>query len=611
MVYVVGIGAFLGCLSGLVAAYTTVSSNNYLHTGFDYVAAKVLWAQTLEAAGTGAVIAVGAIIVGLLSLPATRLLTRGWRYGLAGAIAAPFVLVVLAAVAYYVNHHFLPGIWQWQSVVANIGFAVAAVVVWLLAARTIAPVLEARALRSVFFSLGVISLFGAIVAIGLSRVPLFVAAAGERDASKPMANVLIIMVDTLRPDRMSAYGYERPTTPTVEMLAEDAIVFERAFAQAPWTKPSVASLFTGLYPRQHGVASADWTDTVDRETTRVDTLPPGVTTIAEVLSNVGYSTFAVGSNHHLIRKMGFSQGFDSYEMDLDKDEHGTRSGELNDLFMNWLRGNADASFFAYLHYLDVHWPFTTPPPYRGMYAEGAPSVDYNRPKFGAEFNASGAELSPTDLQHMLDSYDEGIVYVDEKIGEVLAELKRLGLYEDTMIVFVADHGEEFTERGKLGHGQSLYDELLHVPLIVKFPCEVSGCRAARVNTLVELIDVMPTILETVGAQMPPDTMAETLPLDDSGLVESFAISEMGEAISLRTPQQKFIIFPGREETYDLVSDPKELTDLGNSKHPVLADLRERLISAVDAMDEGFSVEREVVELDEDSRRKLEALGYVE
>jgi arylsulfatase A-like enzyme len=591
-------------LGGLFAAYRTVSRNNYLESGYDLLAAKVLWAQAIEATAMGALIAIVALVIGLLSLPVTRIVTRSWRYGLAGAVAAPVLLAVLAAIAYYVNKRFLPGIWQWQSMVANIGFAITGFIVWLLATKKTAPLLERAALRSV------VSLCGVLLLVGFSRVPMFFAATGERDAAKPMANVLIIMIDTLRPDHMSVYGYDRPTTPNIDALAQDATVFNNAFAQAPWTKPSVGSLFTGLYPRQHGVASADWTGGGNDATARVDTLPPAVTTIAEVLSNIGYATFAVGSNHHLVKKMGFSQGFDSYRLDLDEDEYGTRSAETNDLFFQWFRSNKDDAFFAYLHYLDVHWPFTSPPPYRGMYANGSPSIDYNRRKFGAEFNASDSRLSPDDLQHMLDSYDEGIAYVDFRIGEVIADLKRSGLYEDAMIVVVSDHGEEFTERGKLGHGQSLYDELLHVPLIVKYPCEISGCRGIRVDTVVELIDVMPTILQVVGASMPAETLAEALPDDDWSRTGSFAISEMGNAISFRTSGQKLIVADEGEQYYDLVNDPGELDVIGGDA-PVLAELREHLIAAVDIMDESFSVEREIVELDEESRRKLEALGYVE
>jgi arylsulfatase A-like enzyme len=244
-----------------------------------------------------------------------------------------------------------------------------------------------------------------------------------------------------------------------------------------------------------------------------------------------------------------------------------------------------------------------------MYAKGSPEIDYNRGGFFNEFNDSDMQLSAENLRHMLDTYDEGIRYVDAKIGEVLSELKASGLYDSTMIVLLADHGDEFTEHGKLGHGHTLYDELVRVPLIVKYPCENSNCSAERINTVVEVIDVMPTILGTVGAQMPAGTMAVPLPANDANAEGSFAISEVADSISYRTAQKKIVISTDSEKLFDLTNDSLEMA--GSDAGAELTDLREKLFSNVDKMDEGFSVERQSVELDDETRKKLEALGYVE
>lgn len=604
-------GALIGSLAGLARAVGIIATNDYFHFDLDHLAAKVLFGEISQGTVTGIVIAAATVAVVLIAYPFAWLLRRKRERAWGGALAAPVVLVVSVLVAYHINRHYLPGILTLPSMLANAGMAVAVVAVWFAAARAFDRLAAAAAPRAILRGAAFVAVPAVLIALFLSQSATWLFTPSPQAEGRP--NVLLIMIDALRADRMSAYGHSRETTPNLDRLAADGVLFTQAISQATWTKPSVASLFTSMYPRQHGIASSDWGRPDAGGQTRVDTLNPKVLTLAEALSNAGYRTAAIGENNHLTPKTDFDQGFDTFEMKIDPDEHWTRAPEMNRRFRRWINRHGDDDFFVYLHYIDVHWPYKSPPPFKGMYAGPPATVDYNRLGFVPEHNAAPpTEFDPELLEHMLATYDEGIRFIDDQIGEVIDELKERGLYDETLIVVISDHGDEFREHGKFAHGESLFDEVIHVPLIIKFPCPGPNCRQQTVTDQVETIDVMPTILESAGIPLPAGLFGRHV-FSDSPDPEPAAFSELDNQVALRTPQHKYIYAfdSGAEQLYDLTADPAEKRNLAAEQPELAEGFRSRIFGWIEVVDTGLSVISGQVELDEESKKRLEALGYVE
>ena len=360
----------------------------------------------------------------------------------------------------------------------------------------------------------------------------------DRPPGRP--NVLVLLLDALRADHLGCYGYARDTSPALDSLAAGGVIFESAVAQASWTKPSIPSLFTGLYPIQHRVFTGDTRDTADRITS--DALDQEHQTLAEALRSAGYATGAFVENVQISSFLGFDQGFDVYEENLGD------ARRIAERLLRWLDGGGGRPFFAYVHFLDPHWPYSPPDPYHVMFPgpEGA-AVDFNNlnwKSFERGIEKGEIDLGPADLEAMQCFYDGEIRYTDAAISRILGFLRDRGLFENTIIVVTADHGEEFMEHGRVGHGHSLHDELLRVPLILRWP----GGRAARATGQVELVDVMPTLLDLVGTASPETAGRSLRPLLEGGELEprdAFADHRPGGSAgeiqqSLRTGRYKLI-----------------------------------------------------------------------
>ena len=288
---------------------------------------------------------------------------------------------------------------------------------------------------------------------------------------------MLIVIDCLRPDHLGCYGYTRDTSPTIDALAHVGWHYEHAYAAAPWTKPSVASLFSSLLPASHGLVNPD------------QSAPDQLLLLAEVLRNAGYKNFFInGGNVFLKKDFNLHQGFHSY----DYLPHSTRTADdLTKTFLARVAGIGRDKFFAYLHYMDAHAPYTVNrhnTRYTGKilesYAPGKPATQLNELR---EPDAASPELR----QYFRDLYDGQIRFVDESISALLQGLKLLGRLDNTVFIITSDHGEEFWEHGSTEHGHSLYNELLQVPLIIAG----SPIGPRRIAEPVSLIDVMPTLLD--------------------------------------------------------------------------------------------------------------------
>ncbi len=307
-------------------------------------------------------------------------------------------------------------------------------------------------------------------------------------------NVLVVLVDTLRADRLGAYGHSRDTSPVLDALAADGTLFEECFAPAPWTIASTATLLTGLEPFVHGFVRPE-----------LAPLSAHAITLAEVLRGRGFRTAAFSGNLLVGKLTGFDQGFDTFETVVWSEARG-----LNERATKWLDDNARGGrFFLYMHYFDPHDPYADPEgiwkSYAGLAAgedpgvEACPNGDIEA-VFQVLREGKDPGLSPADLRRLADRYDGEIRFADGEIGKLLAHIRSLGVEDETLVVFVSDHGEQFLEHGGLKHGSSLHREELHVPLVFRVPGarDPGERRADRVG----LVDVFPTVLSALGIELP-------------------------------------------------------------------------------------------------------------
>ncbi|MFO8183669.1 MAG: sulfatase [Candidatus Aegiribacteria sp.] len=293
------------------------------------------------------------------------------------------------------------------------------------------------------------------------------------DVSRP--NVILVIIDTLRADHLGCYGYHRDTSPALDSLAEAGSRWKNFQAQAPWTLPATATIFTGLNAEQHGTGRRNDGDHM---------LHDEVPTIPSLFSEAGYRTCGIFNVALLSRHMGFARGFDHYSCD----EYGvSRAAGTMDEFLEWLDGEDDGRpFMAVLHIFDVHQPYAPPDPYGNMFFPG----DTIEAVYW-EITDDGCIAHPEHLEHFLSRYDGSIRWVDSQLGRLFAQLRDRGLADSTVIMVTADHGEEFLEWGWVGHGGNLYRQMLHVPLIVSGPGIAQGEVLTRPAGQ---MDILPTLL---------------------------------------------------------------------------------------------------------------------
>ena len=335
--------------------------------------------------------------------------------------------------------------------------------------------------------------------------------------TKPRPNIVLYTIDTLRADHASLYGYSRDTTPFLKKLGATGIVFEDCQAQATWTKASIASLMTSLYAFTHGIIRDS------------DTIPSGATTLAEQMRASGYVTASIVSTPFVGRATGLERGFDyvlEYPVVLrehnQQAERDTDSEALNRVVFPWLDRHRDEPFLLYAHATDPHAPYNPPPPFEAKFANAAQSAAFQktyRDMRGDHQYGGGVVVSPEIakkagvdpdrfIHQAMDRYDGEILHNDHSLELLAGKLKQLGVLDNTIIVVVSDHGEEFWEHGWTGHGQSVYQELTHSLFLMWNPKMFYTPR--RVKEPVQLIDVMPTLLEAAHVKIPELTEGQSL-----------------------------------------------------------------------------------------------------
>jgi arylsulfatase A-like enzyme len=428
---------------------------------------------------------------------------------------------------------------------------------------------------------------------------LAVAGAACRRPAPATRDVVLISLDALRADRLGAYGYSLPTSPFLDHLAARGLTFERAFVNTHGTTPSHTTLLSGLYQENHGVGLAG-----SRGGVVATAIPPGVPWLPELLRARGYQTIGVTDGGNIGRRFGFARGFDRF----DDRGGGLRRGARRLLaeVQRARRADPRRPLFLFLHTYQVHSPYHPPADLRRLF--GVPADVRQASSRFLVAHASDAAALPPGVQATLSSlYDADIRHTDDLLRELFADLAGEGLLAHALVVVTADHGEEFGEHGGLLHRDLLYDELLHVPLLLAAP----GIAPARVGGLVSTVDVAPTILAWAGAPAPPGLPGRDL-LRAAGQRRALVLAQYGrERYCVRTAEWKLIVSDGRAELYDLRRDPREQRDVAASH----ADVRQRLAAALGAWQaerraQGTAPAGRAVELPAEERAQLRALGYL-
>jgi arylsulfatase A-like enzyme len=315
-----------------------------------------------------------------------------------------------------------------------------------------------------------------------------------------MMHIILYILDAVRADHLSCYGYERETSSNIDALAREGVVFENCFTSTTWTRPVAASILTGTYPGVHLTRS------------RNDMFSTNLTRLPQVLGVSGFKTAAFSTMGNIASEIGFKLGFDHYydlfcdpvilakRRKLDAAQEGLmhvpyqdialpRAEDVNDYLFSWLEENRTANTFNFIWSIETHVPYRAPDGFRRF--SGTTSLPPNEGERD-DIRSAGAD----DRQRLMDLYDDEIYYNDYCIGKIVNHLKSLGIYDDTLFILAADHGDAFYEHGTYAHGHAPYEELIHVPLVFKFP----GGRYAgqRVADLVELIDIFQTVMAVVG-----------------------------------------------------------------------------------------------------------------
>lgn len=606
--------------------------------------------------------------------------------GGAGAEAAPrplfgrYLLFMLAAYAF---------LWALASTYRIFGeeffsvqgalVAVGAVPVIIILAFILSRPLRKAESGAGVFKMTVVGVWAALmvflVFMGLQR-PEAEAGGLTKKATPDKPNILYILVDALRADHVACYGYERATSDSVDALAVDGVLFEKCYAQASWTLPSVASMLTSTVPPRHGAVN------VGKQ------LGAGMTIFPDRLGASGYRTAAFSANPLVSRTFGFHQGVDHYRSsnrslaretglrktrlgivhkmlwkltqprgaDRAEGMHqssglgrvifsiynktydlildigialrselkgmGEEAAAINAEFLSWLDAIGDARFAAYLHYMEPHAPYNPDPPFAEMFPRDYTGDPVIRPPRRLEDPEKGTSYFPPleedAFADLVARYDGEIAQFSHEFGLLVKELKERGLYDDLLIVFVADHGDEFYEHQGWGHCHTVYNELVHVPLIIKFPGDAHA--GLRIKSPCRVIDIVPTLLDFLKLPQWEEVEGKSfLALVNDGAAGA---DEPWSAISCTRAGGKIVrsyilgnhklIFDAEAEEpwqlFDLSSDPGEQNSLVKQDPELFEKLKKMLVEVYDSYateDAGADAD-----MDEETRRKLKKLGYL-
>ena len=435
---------------------------------------------------------------------------------------------------------------------------------------------------------------------------LLAAAGCAPSRPEPPRGILVVLVDALRWDHLGLHGSSIPATPSIDALGGESLDFRNAFVQATWTRPSVPSLLTGLYPAEHGLGDF----VAQGGAVQGQALSPQATTLAEGMKAAGYRTALVAYQAQLSPRFGLDQGFDFFNnntMGVEK---------INRRFLDWLDESPGQPFFAYLHYLDIHWPYCPPAETYGRFDANPDAMRFcdNWRKLREDIRSGAVVLSAADRKALAARYAEELLAFDAGLGRLFAALRERGVWDDTLVVLTSDHGEELAERGGIEHGHTMYDELLRVPFLWKLPASWSRSRGGSIDALVETRSLLPTLFDLVGQPAVPGVSAPSLLPWVLGRAPEqppyeYVAGEANGMLAVRTEKWKLVFTAESKkwELYDLESDPGERTNLAESRPRELAAMQNLLrewrrgLKPIGAAD---------TTLDAETEEELRSLGYL-
>jgi len=411
---------------------------------------------------------------------------------------------------------------------------------------------------------------------------------------KPFPDIYIFLIDACQAGHLGVYGYKRNTSPNIDKFARDAVVFENAYTNAAFTRASVASIFSGYYPEHHKVR-------VMR-----DSIPPGIVTLPQYLKGKGYRTSIFTASANISAKFGFKRGVDDYFTYFKSFAKKLRK-DMEVEFEKWIKKTKSPKF-AYLHFMEPHFPIIPPPPFRNMFKKRIckkPVILYLPGR---------SDFTTEEVQDVIDDYDSTIAYVDAVLGKIWDYMKIKGIYDNSLIIFISDHGEGLYEHKYFSHGREVYDEVTKIPLIVKFPSYMN--LKGRVKTIVQEIDIFPTIVSMFG---------ERRITDGRSLLEAFYQKKIGNEMAVsrnffnpgtygvrwRNFYYIFRLGGFKEELYDLESSP--FTDISKSRISTVYYLRGRFLSWLREYQNAPILPRKVDLRRVLSKKELEnlrSLGYI-
>jgi len=445
---------------------------------------------------------------------------------------------------------------------------------------------------------------------------LWLSGCENRKRRKDRPNVILISIDTLRADHLGCYGYKRNTSPNIDSFGANNILFENCFIHEPSTAQSHMSILTGLYPFTHGVSHSSGM-----------ALSSSRKTLAEALRSEGYRTLGFARQcGQMCAEFGFARGFDVYI----EGNHSAFIAELQNKFMaRYLEESKDDTLFLFAHYYDVHsdfekLPYDSPPPYNRMFCPdykgnftGGDGKLYAS-KYLANANRKNIRFEQDDLEYITALYDGSVAYTDRCVGDLFAILRKLGLYDESLIILTSDHGEEFQEHGFMLHGNPYYyEELVRVPMIMKLPgAAVAGKVVAG---LIESIDIMPSILALLGVSNVPRMQGDSFIrlIDDpqaqgKDVVFGYTVKDGPRAFArssrwkLLTPN---IQHDQQFKMFDLSSDPQEMLEITDNPDGVTEQLKAKLLDKYMKLEKPGP--QKDVSITPEQLEMLRSLGYIQ
>ncbi len=422
----------------------------------------------------------------------------------------------------------------------------------------------------------------------------------------PTGSVILVVVDTLRADHLGLYGYDRPTSPTLEAWAAEGRVFEHALSPAAWTLPSFSSIYTGRWPLIHQ-GGRNGPRVPDGSPTQLAPLEH-VPMVAEHLQEESILTMATVTNGFLDPAYGMARGFDVYDVEeLPGIGVYRPAADIVSRALELVDDAGGQPFFLVVHLMDPHQLYDAPPPFRGIWT-GDIESDFTLPVRDYNGRSRLEDLLPADRDFIIAAYDEEIAYVDAQLGVLRQGLADRGLLETSLVIFTSDHGEELFEHGGYQHGHALWQELVHVPMVVWGP----GIEPGRDQTPVSLVDIAPTVLDWMGVDA-------TMPLDGVSLLPTLVAGDVLPPRSLfaegnrrGTPQSAIVQWPqkmiidhaeGERDVYDLAEDPRERESLASESRDLVAAFCRHLQTGEESDRAPVTPSQEVTE-------RLRSLGYL-